>query len=374
MKKTVLSLIVLLLTVNIYAQEGPHSHRVSQRVIEFPDIPGYQTLVCDFHQHTVFSDGNVWPSIRVLEALRDGLDAISLTDHLEYQPHKQDIPNPDRNRTYQIALEEAKNHDLIVVNGSEITRSMPPGHTNAIFISDANKLLNDDVMKVFKEANDQGAFVFWNHPNWIAQKPDGIAELTDMHRTFIKNKWLHGIEVVNETTYSDEALQIALDNDLTLMGTSDIHGLIDWTFDVPDGGHRPVTLVFAKDRSEAGIKAALFNKQTVVYHNELIIGRDDFLIPLIEASIVISDVKYQGKSTVLSAVIYNNSDVDLLLENLSDYTFHEHGPVLTLKSKEPLTLHIKTREKLDAVDIPFRVLNAIDAPKKHPVIRLNFKP
>ena len=29
-------------------------------------------------------------------------------------------------------------------------------------------------------------------------------------------------------------LRLALENDLTIMGTSDIHGLIDWLFKVPD--------------------------------------------------------------------------------------------------------------------------------------------
>ncbi|HET9747611.1 MAG TPA: hypothetical protein VFP97_17965, partial [Chitinophagaceae bacterium] len=66
-----------------------HSH-VMGRKLKFPDIAGYKTLKCDLHQHTVFSDGSVWPDIRVQEALMDGLDAISLTEHLEYQPHKDD--------------------------------------------------------------------------------------------------------------------------------------------------------------------------------------------------------------------------------------------------------------------------------------------
>ena len=49
----------------------PHSHENSRK-IEFPDIPGYKTLKTDFHQHTALSDGNVWPPIRVEEAVRDG--------------------------------------------------------------------------------------------------------------------------------------------------------------------------------------------------------------------------------------------------------------------------------------------------------------
>ena len=110
-----------------------------QRRIVFPDIPGYKTLKCDLHQHTVFSDGSVWPTIRVNEALKDNLDAIAVTEHLEYQPHEHDIPHPDRNRAYEIEIDTGEKN-LIIINGSEITRSMPPGHTNAIFLNNVNKL------------------------------------------------------------------------------------------------------------------------------------------------------------------------------------------------------------------------------------------
>ena len=30
-----------------------------RREIHFPNLPGYQTLKCDLHEHTVFSDGEV---------------------------------------------------------------------------------------------------------------------------------------------------------------------------------------------------------------------------------------------------------------------------------------------------------------------------
>ena len=51
--------------------------------VNIPDIPGYVTLKCDFHIHTVFSDGLVWPTVRTEEAWRQGLDAIAITDHNE---------------------------------------------------------------------------------------------------------------------------------------------------------------------------------------------------------------------------------------------------------------------------------------------------
>ena len=32
-------------------------------IINLPDLDGYKTLKCDFHMHTVFSDGNLWISV-----------------------------------------------------------------------------------------------------------------------------------------------------------------------------------------------------------------------------------------------------------------------------------------------------------------------
>jgi 3',5'-nucleoside bisphosphate phosphatase len=57
----------------------------TRKEINIPNIPGYQTIKCDFHMHTVFSDGQVCPTIRVYEAWRDGLDVIAITDHINYR-------------------------------------------------------------------------------------------------------------------------------------------------------------------------------------------------------------------------------------------------------------------------------------------------
>lgn len=350
---------LLLFVADALCAQHHHTH---DRVIHFPDVPGYKVLVCDFHQHTVFSDGSVWPNIRVQEAQRDSVDAISLTEHLEYQPHKDDIPHLDRNRAFEIAKKAAMNSKLIVVNGSEITRSMPPGHTNAIFLQDANKLLIDDPIEVFREAKRQGAFIFWNHPNWTAQRNDGMATLTDMHRSLIAEGLLHGIEVVNDVTFSDEAFQIALDNNLTLMGTSDIHGLVDWQYKVHEGGHRPVTLVMATERSAEGIRSALLERRTVVYHNNTLAGRPEHLLPLLTACIQIEKAEYDGKSAVLEVTIRNTGDADLLLQNQSAFTFHHDAGLVDLHANSTTLIQIKTRERLKSVELPFTVLNAYTAP------------
>jgi len=293
-----------------------------------------------------------------------------MTEHLEYQPHIDDIPHPDRNRSYEVTSQLAKPYRLMVANAAEITRSMPPGHNNAIFIEDANKLMDKDPIKVFKEANRQGAFVFWNHPNWIAQEEDGIAKMTDMHKQLIEDGLLHGIEVVNDLTYSDEALQVALDYDLTIMGTSDVHGLVDWQYGIEHGGHRPITLVFAKEKTEESIKEALMERRTVAWFKDLLIGRDSLLRPLIKASLQIEKLGYQGISSVIDIYIRNNSSVNYILANQSPYSFHANGDVITLKANEVTKIEVKTLKQLKEFALDFEVLNGIIAPKKHPMVSL----
>ncbi|MBL7814984.1 MAG: PHP domain-containing protein [Saprospiraceae bacterium] len=356
---------LLCFTIGQTLAQTTHSHKLN-RAIHFPNTKDYLTLKCDFHQHSIFSDGKVHPDIRLQEAAKDSLDAVSLTEHLEYQPHKADIPHPDRNRSFELATKAAKSANVLVINGSEITRSLPPGHTNAIFIKDANKLLIQDSVEVFREANRQGAFVFWNHPNWISQRKDGIATLTDLHKVYLKEKLLHGIEVVNEHTYSDEALQIALDNNLTIMGTSDIHGLIDWEFKVAEGGHRPITMVLAKERTPEAIKEGLMNRRTIVWFNNTLIGREEHLKPLLEAAIKVEKASYIGSSSVAEVVFRNDSDAEFIMVNQSAYTLHETTDVVVLHPNATTKVFVKTLNQLADFNLKFAVLNGVTAPHTHP--------
>ncbi len=352
----------------------------SQRAIEFPDVPGFHTMVCDLHIHTVFSDGSVWPNIRVEEAHRDGLDAIAITDHLEYQPHKSDIPHPDRNRAFEVAHSANRDHPLIVIPGSEITRAMPPGHVNAVFIADANALVSPEgeesmnIMDLFEEVKRQGGFAFWNHPAWTSQRSDGMAKLEDMHRELIDANMIQGVEVANQYTYSDEALQIALDHNLAILGTSDIHGLIDWDFDVAEGGHRPVTLVFAEERSADAIHEALIARRTVVWHRNTLIGRESELQPLIHASVTVASAEFRPRTSVLNVDLKNHSDARFLLRNTSEFTFHENADIVEVAPHTITKFALKTSGRESPYLVTFEVMNAITAPNTHPVITLIIEP
>ena len=395
-------LLILFFSLNIYSHGSAGSipsDETSNRAINFPDTKQYKTLVTDLHTHSVFSDGHVWPNIRVGEALRDGLDVLAVTEHLEYQPHREDIPNPDRNKSFIEAKAAAGNSDILIINGSEITRNMPPGHINAVFIKDANKLINIDPSKeeeaqaelekrldelrgrdrkvadyfalasmwppekAIQAANDQDAFVFWNHPMWRSQKSDGIAELMPMHKDLIEKGLLHGIEVVNGEGYSEEAFQIAIDNNLAVIGTSDVHNLIDWDYKPHLGGHRPVTLVFANSKRENSVKEALKDRRTVIWFKNTLFGIKRNLQPLLEASLSIESASYNNRTQILSASIKNNSDVLFLLKNKSDFTFTNSEDLVEVPAQGTKYLGVKTITRLNLLQLDFEVLNALQAPK-----------
>ena len=331
---------------------------------QIPDIPGYETLKCDFHMHTVFSDGKVWPDIRVAEAINEGLDAIAITEHLKFGKlgKYEEVQVENRNRSFDIAFETAKNSNLIVIRGAEITQGMPPGHINAIFLTDAN-IAQKDYIDTFEKAKNQGAFIFWNHPNWKSPdkswEQDGIPQWFDIHTQMVESKTLMGIEVVNARSYSKEVHQWCIDKNLTMLANSDIHTPIGMEYDL-NKEHRPITLVFAKERTEEGIKEAMMNHRTALWFENNIIGKEEFLAPIFQESVSVKKVSYH--ENIAEIVLKNESAVDYILENNGTYSFFNKTKTFILKSGEELRLGVKTGKVLEQFILKFKVHNLLVSP------------
>ena len=284
-----------------------------RKIVSLPDLPGFVTLKCDFHMHSVFSDGSVWPTVRIDEALRDGLDAIAITDHLEYNPKKDFIPL-DHNAAWKISEGYARERNLILVHGTEITRSMPPGHFNALFVKDAALIAKDSVWDNFEEAIKQGAFLQWNHPGWKSQQPDGIPRMYDIHRRLIKNGWLHGIEFFNDSDYYPLVFTFCKQYNLALMANSDVHGIISERYQKPEDVNRPMTLVFAKERSHESLKEAMFAGRTMACFNDILAGKEEYAKPFFYRCISVGKPYFQNDKSICFEVT-NNSDIPFYLIN-----------------------------------------------------------
>ena len=305
MKKLTISvLLIIAFAFNVTGQ---------RKTINLPDLPGYVTLKCDFHLHTVFSDGNVWPAVRIDEALRDGLDAIAITDHLEYTPKKDYVP-VDFNAAWKIGEKYANERNFILVHGTEITRKMPPGHFNALFIQDANLLAVDSVMDAYEAAIKQGAFLQWNHPGWKSQEPDGIPKLYPIHMNLLEKGWIHGIEFFNDNEYYPLVLTFCKQYNLAVMGNSDNHGVISEDYQKPAWPNRPMTLVFAKSRTSDALKEALFAGRTLVYFGDKIAGKEEYAKPFFYLCISVGKPYGENEKSIFFEVT-NKSDVPFYLVN-----------------------------------------------------------
>lgn len=340
----------------------PHN----RQIVRVPDIPGYVTLKCDFHIHTVFSDGIVWPTVRVTEAWEEGLDAIAITDHIENQPSRRFVGG-DHNSSYDIALPEAERRNIILIRAGEITREMPPGHLNALFLSDVNKLDVEDPEAAVAAALEQGGFVFWNHPGWEAQQPDDTV-MFPVHKRWIEEEKIHGMEVFNEKEWYPLVLQWVLDNNLTVIGNSDIHDVTGHYYDVRYG-HRPMTLVFAEERSHEAIRDALFAGRTAAWWGNEVAGRSELLGELFKQSVEIGQpymVDEEGRSYL---EIRNKSDLTFILEPEEEGRFPERTVLL------PDGIQM-VRLDLSGIPqrVPFKVVNFHTGMGRNLAVELTFSP
>lgn len=292
-------------TYTVSMRSAMHIPVIKPRQITIPDTAGFKVLKGDFHIHTLFSDGSVMPEDRVNEAVQNGLDVISITDHIEYRPYFSktgkwkliDEQGSDYNIWYNIAKPVADKKSLLLIHGTEITKStMPPGHFNALFVKDVNPIAAavDDWRKMLRVASEQGCFLLWNHPGWQAPKSGGIEQgaplrFSPEHEEAYKQGLMHGIEIFNGSEYYPVVSDWCNERDLAIFANSDIHPseMNQYGLQNPT---RPITLVLAKERSEESIREAMFARRTIGWAANMLWGRDPWLPQLFNASVEIKTI------------------------------------------------------------------------------------
>jgi hypothetical protein len=253
------------------------------------------------------------------------------------------------------------------------------GHLNAIFLEDCLRLETEEWRDAVKEAHQQGAFIFWNHPGWRGQQADGVARWHDEHTELLKAGQLHGIEVVNSREYYPEAHAWCLEQNLALLSTSDIHNPLNLDYDVPAGDHRPLTLVFATAATPEAIKEALFARRTAVYSGKLLIGRQEFLLPVFEQSVSLRNpVVTLRPGQRVYVQVTNDSDVTYELSLTEPVAGLTATRELKLPGGKTALLELRRNED-DAytgdrdVALPYRVKNLLVAPAEALPVTLRFK-
>ena len=284
--------------------------------ILIPQVCGYNVYKSDLHTHSVYSDGQVTPQYRIREAWLDGLDIMAVTEHIEYRPNEEifydylkeyaekeynpvakglDEGNPmvDLNYAVKESQEEAAKYGLLIIPGTEITRSgSKVGHFNALFTTDNNLIYDKDPVQAIRNAKAQGALVMHNHPGWTRKN---IA-MTETEVKAYGEGLIDGVEVMNGAEFYPGVIDRVREGNMFIAANTDIHASTAAEYN-EYGETRPMTLILAKDRSLDSIREALEAGRTIAYGFGHLCGSEEFLLELFKASVTLAPV--DGKKVSL---------------------------------------------------------------------------
>ncbi len=317
--KLLLAIASLAITTTASAQnvlEQPFTRDTERTEIIIPKVNGLNVYKSDLHLHTIYSDGDVTPEMRVIEAWQDGLDIIAITDHMEYRRIEREIfkymkdyiredlrsgkavntnvlkTDPDAhgllvdfNIAPELAIRKARDYGIFVIKGVEITRSSL-GDYNALFTTDNNKIYDPDLEQTIRNARAQGAFIIHNHPSYDKNTPNHITPFTnDLYAKGL----IDGVEVANHIRIWQYLITHCIAGGYTPCGNSDAHEYVSWKyghprdFEIPR--YRNMTLILAKECTEKALHKALKEGNTIAYCNNNLIGREHLLKALFDASV-----------------------------------------------------------------------------------------
>ena len=248
-----------------------------RREFVLPTVNGYTVLKADLHTHTIYSDGQVTPDFRVEEAWLDGLDVLAIADHVEYRKWEQDyidwmkgyvkkdakaINNRlvrhdatkegiqvDLNQPYRLAKPVADSYGITLVPAVEITRDMGVcGHFNALFITDANSVFDNDPAQSMRNARAQGALIMENHPGWTRKNLD----MNEFEKKVFAEKLIDGIEIMNGPEFYPCVANRAKEHGLFMAANTDIHNATASVYGV-NGQQRDMTLILARENTPEAV-------------------------------------------------------------------------------------------------------------------------
>lgn len=194
------------------------------------------------------------------------------------------------------------------------------------------------------EARNQDAFIIWNHP-WY-QTPGNKSIWFPIIDSLYNEGLIDGIEVVNATKYDPVIYGWVQDKNLTNLANTDAHGPITTNRKLP----RTMTIIFANEKSESGIKEALLAKRSIAYCNGYIYGEKALTEPLFHAS---TDTQLAYKDKTATVTVINNSSLPFVIElpkenniRFSSYSGHITIPpkgesAVKLLCNEPFTQILK---------------------------------
>ena len=384
LKLSALILLVLAFSASAQIKESVLRHKPGvigdkgvRSEIYIPQVMGYNVYKADLHTHTIYSDGDMTPALRVNEAWCDGLDIIAITDHMEYRRTEREVfqymdryidpalrgkgavntnvlnRDPDSkgilvdfNVGSKAAAKEAKRLGIMAIQGVEITRGKL-GDYNALFTTDNNALYDPNLEQTIRNARAQGAFIIHNHPQYSKRTESTLPKHCE---DFYAKGLIDGIELANGFNRYDRLFDYCFKGKYTPFANSDAHFLMSARF--PNAGkeyYRNMTLILAKDCTEESIKEALYAHRTIAYSANILIGEEELLTELFKACVEVKKVGTDWKK--LGVVVKNNSSLPFAVskDGKNEYVVPANGTAIVYVRRGDKVLNLTVTNMLYGV-------------------------
>jgi hypothetical protein len=240
----------------------------------------YEVLRGDFHMHTVYSDGTLTPTDRVIEAWQYGYDVIAITDHGSVRAYEEARIMADALGMLLLRGVETgiSSNEHVVALDFSAGYEPRDAHQWAEIPGQARVFYQDE----WRRLASLGGYALYAHPHVGLREPMLWG---------IRQGLLLGIEVKNDvvgsgwntvfshgTWWYPSAFDWAVDYGLTIFANSDVHG-------ARSDAEQATTLVLARERSVAGVMEALRAGRTVAAFNNMLCAHE-WVLDLLMANLV----------------------------------------------------------------------------------------
>jgi hypothetical protein len=194
-----------------------------------------------------------------------------------------------------------------------------------------------------------------NHPGWRKTS----LEYSETEKTVYDEGLIDGVEVMNFHEFYPGIVDRARERGLFIAANTDVHGATAHDHG-RSGFDRPMTLIFAKEKTLESVREALEAKRTLAYGFGAVCGEEQLLKDFFSASVKVTVNRIGTQNVYLT--VTNMSSITYVLKR-GDSNQVKLAPFHSMQFSMP-----KTRETFDLT-----VLNMYSAKDAHPTVTLKWE-